>query len=129
MIMPTDKPDGIPQGMLDEMNRRLAITMNARNAAPDPEMGGLSPNQVTRLIYTEWGEPGAAVQFNTDIPLADLEKAEFFRKTRAFLKALHAAGDVRDTPFKQCVVAAGDGAIAANRAVKDIDAIKGQAYD
>ena len=100
MIMPTDKPDGIPQGMLDEMNRRLAITMNARNAAPDPEMGGLSPNQVTRLIYTEWGEPGAAVQFNTDIPLADLEKAEFFRKTRAFLKALHAAGDVRATTSK-----------------------------
>ncbi len=101
MIMPRDKPDeDVPQAVLDELNRRLAITMNARNAAPDPEMGGLSPDQVTRLIYTEWGEPGAAVQFNTDIPLADLEKAEFFREARAFLKALHAAGDVRATTSK-----------------------------
>ena len=78
MIMPRDNPDeDVPQAVLDELNRRLAITMNAHNAAPDPEMGGLSPNQVTRLIYTEWGEQGATVQFNTNVPLVDLEKAEF----------------------------------------------------
>lgn len=101
MIMPTDKPDDdIPQAVLDELNRRLAIKMNAGNAAPDPEMGGLSPNQVTRLIYTEWGEPGAVVQFNMDITLTELEKAEFFRKVRAFLKALYAAGEIRATTSK-----------------------------
>ncbi len=99
--MPTDKPDeDAPQAMLDELNRRIAIMMNARNAAPDPEMGGLSPNQVARLIYAEWGEPGGAVQFNTDIPLAELEKADFFRGARTFLKALHAAGEVRATTSK-----------------------------
>ena len=101
MIMPIDKPDDdLPQGVLDEMNRRLAIAMNARNAAPDPEMGGLSPSRVARLIYTEWGEPGAPVQLNTDIPLAELEKAEFFRTARTLLKALHAAGEVRATTSK-----------------------------
>ncbi len=101
MIMPKDKPDeNVPQAMLDELNRKLAITMNARNAAPDPEMGGLSPDQVTRLLYTEWGKPGAAVQFNTDIPLAKLEQAAFFRATRTFLKALHVAGEVRATTSK-----------------------------
>jgi len=70
---------------------------NVHVAAHVAEMGGLSPNQVTQLIYTEWGEPGAAVQFNTSVPLADLEKAAFFREARAFLKALHAAGEVRAT--------------------------------
>ena len=101
MIMPIDNRDeDVPQAVLDELNRRLAITMNARNATPDPEMGGLSPNQVTQLIYTEWGEPGSAVQFNTNVPLADLEKAAFFCETRAFLKALHDVGEVRATTSK-----------------------------
>ena len=98
MIRPIDKPDeDEPQGVLDDLNQRLAIAMNARNAAPDPEMGGLSPNQVARLIHTEWGEPGGAVQFNTGIPLAELETAQFFRGARTFLKALHAAGGARAT--------------------------------
>ena len=86
--------------MLDELNRKLAITMNARNAKPDPEMGGLSPNQVTKLIYTKWGEPGAAVQFNTDIPLAELEQAAYFHVARTLLKALHAVGEIRATTSK-----------------------------
>ena len=101
MIMPKDNPDeGIPQALLDELNRRLATTMSACNAAPDPEMGGLSPDQVTRLVYSDWGEPGGAVQFNTDIPLAELEKADFFRKARTFLKALLDSGGVRATTSK-----------------------------
>jgi hypothetical protein len=101
MITPTDKPDDdMPQAALDELNRRLAIMMNASNAAPDPEMGGLSPDQVARLIHTEWGAAGGAVQFNTDIPLAELEKAPFFREARIFLKALLDSGGVRATTSK-----------------------------
>ncbi len=41
---------------------------------------------------------------------------------------LYAVGDVRDTPFRQLVVAAGDGAIAAHCASQYIDEIKGNAY-
>lgn len=101
MILPTDKSDdGVSQALLDELNRKLALAMNARNAAPDPEMGGLSPSQVARLIYSAWGEPGAAIRFHLDIPLAELEQATFFRASRAFLKALHAAGEVRATLSK-----------------------------
>jgi len=44
------------------------------------------------------------------------------------LKGLFAAGDVRNTPFRQLVVSASDGAIAAHYASKYIDALKGQAY-
>ena len=102
MIMPIDKPDeAIPQSMLDELNRRLAMTVGAANAAPDPEMGDLSPEQVTRLIYTNWGEPGSAVQFNTDIPLDDIEKVEFFNRARILMKALLDAGGVRATASKR----------------------------
>jgi thioredoxin reductase (NADPH) len=41
---------------------------------------------------------------------------------------LFAAGDVRASPFRQVVVAAGEGAIAAHRAAMYIDAIKGNTY-
>ncbi|MCL2380545.1 MAG: thioredoxin-disulfide reductase [Treponema sp.] len=41
---------------------------------------------------------------------------------------LFAAGDVRATPFRQIVTAAGDGAVAAHCAAAYIDSLKGQAY-
>ena len=41
---------------------------------------------------------------------------------------LYAVGDVRATPFRQLVVAAGEGAIAAHAASQYIDELKGEAY-
>ena len=41
---------------------------------------------------------------------------------------LFVAGDVRATPFRQVVTAAGDGAIAAPCAAAYIDSLKGEAY-
>jgi len=41
---------------------------------------------------------------------------------------LFAVGDVRATPFRQVVTAAGDGAIAAHSAAAYIDQLKGEAY-
>ncbi len=43
-------------------------------------------------------------------------------------KGIFAVGDVRDTPFRQLVVAASDGAIAAHFAANYIDDLKGEAY-
>ena len=43
-------------------------------------------------------------------------------------KGLFAVGDVRDTPFRQLVVSASDGAIAAHFAANYIDDLKGEAY-
>jgi thioredoxin reductase (NADPH) len=44
------------------------------------------------------------------------------------LPGLFAAGDVRATPFRQVVVAAGEGAIAAHSAAAYIDSLKGESY-
>lgn len=92
--------EGAPRASLDELNRRLAGVTHAHNTAADPEMGGLSPEQVTRLIYTEWGEAGSAIQFNTAIPLGELETSAFFREARTLLKALLDSGGVRATSSK-----------------------------
>lgn len=44
------------------------------------------------------------------------------------VKGLYAVGDVRDTPFRQIITAASDGAIAAHSASGYIDDLKGEAY-
>jgi thioredoxin reductase (NADPH) len=46
----------------------------------------------------------------------------------ASIPGLFAAGDVRATPFRQVVVAAGEGAVAAHSAALYIDALKGETY-
>jgi len=44
------------------------------------------------------------------------------------IPGLFAAGDVRATPFRQVIVAAGEGAVATHSASHHIDDIKGEAY-
>jgi thioredoxin reductase (NADPH) len=44
------------------------------------------------------------------------------------IPGIFSAGDVRNTPFRQLVVAAGAGAIAAHAASQYIDELLGQAY-
>jgi thioredoxin reductase (NADPH) len=44
------------------------------------------------------------------------------------IPGLFAAGDVRSSPFRQLVVAAGEGAVAAHAAGQYIEALKGRAY-
>ena len=49
MIRPREEPDR--DEFLAEINRKLAADPRQHNLTPDPEMGGLSPEQVARLIY------------------------------------------------------------------------------
>ena len=44
------------------------------------------------------------------------------------LKGFFVVGDVRSTPFRQVVVACGEGAVSAHMAAAHIDDIKGEAY-
>ncbi|HCM27649.1 MAG TPA: thioredoxin-disulfide reductase [Treponema sp.] len=50
------------------------------------------------------------------------------QRMESSIKGLFVAGDVRATPFRQVVVAAGEGAVAAHSAAQHIDDLKGEAY-
>ncbi len=59
MIMVSPMDNSSDSELLAAINRMLAEETARSNAAPDPQMGGLSPDQVTRLIYSNWDEPGS----------------------------------------------------------------------
>ena len=50
------------------------------------------------------------------------------QRMESSIKGLFVAGDVRSTPFRQIVVAAGEGAIASHSASQYIDDLLGKAY-
>ncbi len=101
-------------------------------------------NKVQRAVLgkTDTGETyeeecAAVFIFIGSIPqtdlVPDLEKDEAGyivtnQRMETATPGLYAAGDVRSTPFRQLVVAAGEGAIAAHSASQYIDELKGQAY-
>ena len=64
-------------------------------------------------------------------PEADTDEAGYIitdEHMQSSIKGLFAVGDVRNTPFRQLITAASDGAIAAHSASAYIDDLKGEAY-
>ncbi len=51
------------------------------------------------------------------------------QEMRTSLPGFYVVGDVRATPFRQLIVAAGEGAVASHSAAHYIDALEGKAYD
>jgi thioredoxin reductase (NADPH) len=92
-------------------------------------------NVQTNEIYEE--EMDAVFIFVGSIPKTDMtdmvkkDESGYIitdQKMESNVKGFFAAGDVRTTPFRQLVVSASDGAIAAHSVSAYIDELKGQAY-
>jgi thioredoxin reductase (NADPH) len=65
------------------------------------------------------------------VPGVKLDEAGYVvtdQRMETSIPGLFAAGDVRSTPFRQLVVAAGEGAVAAHAAGQHIEAAHGRAY-
>lgn len=65
------------------------------------------------------------------VPYAETDEAGYLitdEHMSTSVPGLYAVGDVRNTPFRQVITAASDGAIAAHSAAEYIDELKGQAY-
>jgi hypothetical protein len=95
MIWINEEPD--KDEYLADINRKLAEKSRLHNLAPDPEMGGLSPEQVSRLIYYPWEADDFPMQMSNDLPLTSCERSRLFRNCRKLLIAIHAAGGVKIT--------------------------------
>lgn len=101
MRMNHDHPDeNQPPDHLEIANQILAQISHKHNTTPDPQMGGMTPEQVFRLCFIPWDVKGSPIQCNAGIPLARLESGLFFRQARTFLCAVRDAGGVKATASK-----------------------------
>ena len=90
----------MPPDPLEVAARELAKIQREHNRTPDPEMGGLTPEQVFRLCLIPWGTPGSAIQLNAGISLDSLKGSLFFQQARTLLCAVRDAGGVKATATK-----------------------------
>ncbi len=73
---------------LEEANEQLERLSMEYNKRPDAELGGLSPLQVRRLIYGDWGSSGSAVRLEEQLPFAQLQAAPILLNARVMFEAL-----------------------------------------
>lgn len=91
------------------------------------EENGISYSQDTDAVFIFTGTVPRSESF------PDLEKNGSGaiitdERMETSVKGIFAAGDVRNTPFRQVVTACGDGAVAAHYAGEHVYGIKGEAY-
>ncbi|MFC1498254.1 hypothetical protein ACFLS1_07285 [Verrucomicrobiota bacterium] len=95
MIWAREEPNS--DESLAEINRKLVAESRKLNLTPDPEMGGLSPDQVSMLIYTPWQSEQFPIHMNDNLPLKSCEQSKLFRNCRKMLIAIHKANGVKIT--------------------------------
>ena len=80
----------------EEIREAMERAVQAANNQAQDDFFGLSPHQVHRLIRHKWNEPGAAIQFRSDLPEEAFAGAELLHDVRA-LVGLIAEGSFRAT--------------------------------
>jgi hypothetical protein len=88
-----------PDATLDDMNSALRAASAGYNARPQPELGGLAPEQVHGLLFgdPEWTDEGP-VRLDAAVPLAELEGSRTLHDARLLLALLGERGEVKATP-------------------------------
>lgn len=76
---------------IDDLNRVVAKRFDEYNARPQAELGGLSPVQMTRLLYGDWSGSGG-LRLNRKLTLDELASADLLHDARTMLGALRDDG-------------------------------------
>ncbi|HTO23758.1 MAG TPA: FAD-dependent oxidoreductase, partial [Spirochaetia bacterium] len=84
--------------------------------------------QVSAVFVFIGSEPKSTLAAAMGVPLDDIGYIKTSDRMETSVPGLYAVGDVRATPFRQLVVAAAEGAIAAHAAGQYIDELKGEKY-
>ena len=87
-----------------------------------------SEEPVAAVFVFIGSEPKSTLAASLGVPLDDIGYIKTNDRMETSVPGLYAVGDVRSTPFRQLVVAASEGAIAAHAAGQYIDELKGEKY-
>ena len=104
----------------DRLVTRVRLFNNAANKECE--------EQVAAVFVFIGSDPKSALAASLGVPLDDVGYVKTNERMETNVPGLYAAGDVRASPFRQLVVAASEGAIAAHAAGQYIDELKGEQY-
>jgi thioredoxin reductase (NADPH) len=90
--------------------------------------GGENSEAVSAVFIFIGSDPQSALVAGLGVKLDGVGYVETNQRMETELPGLYAVGDVRASPFRQLVVAASEGAIAAHAAGQYIDEIRGELY-
>ncbi|MHC4476359.1 MAG: hypothetical protein ACYTEL_11975 [Planctomycetota bacterium] len=62
--------------------------MLEHNNTPDPALGGLTPVQTHRLLYTEWRNPDCPMKLNEELSFSDVKDAPLYHNASVLLRKL-----------------------------------------
>ncbi|MDQ6634486.1 MAG: hypothetical protein M3Z10_06975 [Gemmatimonadota bacterium] len=85
-----------PFGSIGEMNRSVALRTRDYNAAPQAELGGLSPDEMSQLLYGDWTSHGA-LRLNDALSLNELAGAAILADARTLLNFVADQGPLKET--------------------------------
>lgn len=84
---------------VDEINSHLAERTHDYNATPQADLGGLSPDQMSQLLYGDWTTTGA-LRLNETLGLAELRDVAILADARTLLQFIEANGPIKETQAK-----------------------------
>ena len=84
---------------VDEINSHLAGRTRDYNAAPQADLGGLSPDEMSQLLYGDWTTTGA-LRLNETLGLAELRDVAMLSDARTLLQFMATNGPVKETAAK-----------------------------
>jgi hypothetical protein len=73
---------------IEEYQHEASRIMTEHNTRPDPEMGGLSPVQVSALMYSDWESEICPLKLNHNLSIDELKDVPLFHNARLLLNTL-----------------------------------------
>jgi hypothetical protein len=86
-----------PYTSLADVNRALGRITDQYNSRPQAELGGLSPDQMHRLLTDDWSSPNGALVLNASLTLGELASAPLLADARMLLEYVSTHGPLKET--------------------------------
>ncbi len=81
---------------IEELEAHMGRFMARQNAAPQPDLGGLTPDELAQVLYGDWRGPGP-LRVVRELPLAEIEAAPWFLVARTLMTLIQRHGPIKAT--------------------------------
>lgn len=76
----------------EQLEEAVQKRMNEYNRTPQEELGGLSPEQMHKLLHADWPGPNSPVKVYEDLPESEVNQVRFLKNSRTLLDTAREEG-------------------------------------